>query len=481
MRDRELTVFFQLGGCLWRFGDITPDAIAAVCDVKHVASRARSGSEAREIRLEFFEECDIVAALDRDERDRLTKFLDVSPESFVDVPGFDELNPDPADIVVTTSGDVYRRCREKNLWGIFVSDAPGDGEMYRRFDEIGRTLEERLRLPTARPMSPDARKGGLQAIDCASVDDTYEIALRAIADDRNADWIILDSTLILYLEDSDADDRIQADRESHRVSYSINKLALGITWNAGYGGDAALLRIGGYRLLQLADGRADWPDSEMVIRWNALRRSRLTSGNTNLEASERAPSISLGINPALAASLDEAVGRQPEITAAWIRAGTESRVALTGATADSKCVSWTSATELGSVAGISVWIYRGLRGFDRDAMSMLIALNHWLRSFSARSHVLHCVLFGEPDLDCVLQQLLFDDERNRLVSIVEFGDVSVSASAAQRAIVASVDHQPMTWFVPAALWQTATAGKAAPVEMRSSLLDALTTQRGFTQ
>ena len=462
-----MNVYFQLDGCLWRFGDVTPDAVAAVGDVQRIEARVRASGAGRDVRLRFFlSHAEVANDADRIYA-RLAATLDSDWSAFTNIPLFESLSPQPFDVIITTSDSLYRESRAKGLWPIRVSDFSPNGEMRMPFAELGRGLEEHLRSPTARPMRSGVRQGGLLAINCESPNDAHELALQAIARDRNADWVIIDSMLLLYLEDADADDDIQATCDANRVSYSINKQELRLASGALPSDAQVLLSAGDYRLLDRA-GSARIADVEFAD-WRTIRRRRLASGGRTaaLEAVVTAPDIGI-INDSA-----QVLGKDAEALISALRDKARHSADVIDGSDEPAGVTWTSEAAGGASAKISAWLYRAQDGFDEQAIASILRLTRWLRSFQERRHVMHCVLFEERNVDSILQQLLFDDERNRLGSIIEFGSDVAESVKPEIEAVAAPGFSPAKATVPAVTWRSVTLETRPAEEFRAFLLDAL--------
>lgn len=474
-----MDILIQLDGLLWRFGDVAPDAIAMLQDIRVISSQLRARNDERAVRVQTY-----LAPGDRnapvgDKLARTEALLGLEQHGLQIVPAFDALQPASSDVILTSGDELYRKCRSEDLWAIRVGDHASDGEMVLPFQEIRRGLEERLRMPTARPMRAAVRKGGLLSVECASPGDAYELALDAIRSDGNADWVILDSTLVLYMEDADTDDRFDVLPNAERLSFGINKQALAFASEAAAPDSDGFLRVGAYRLFE-TDSSASGCGSGEYAPWSTVRRRRLR-GRTRQPVSTGArshfPPLILEQESGAQVSIRPAASQAARASAIWravtgVAAGNASADIAHGAEGP-LAVTWTTDSERGASADISMWVYKGPFGTGRGAVSTVLQLSRWIGAVADRSHVLHCMLLSEQASTDMLQRTLFEDERNRVTSIVEF-DGLADASAEMR-----IAAEPSTMFQPARIridgggWARSPSDSEQILQLRALLADAV--------
>lgn len=477
-----MDILIQLDGLLWRFGDVVPDAIAMLHDIRIIESRLSGRDDQRSIRAKLFRAPGDREIPSGDKAARLADLLELSPSELEDVPAFGSLNPDTSDVVLTTSHGVARQCRAKDIWAIRVSDQPSDRDIAMSFVDVMRGLEERLRIPTARPMRAAVREGGLLALKCDSADAAFDTALDAIRDDRHADWVIVDNVLLLYTENPDLDDALGELPHAERLSYGVNKLALVLEENGMPGTQDALMDIGNIRLRDLQSEATGGDGGGQLLTWNEARRQRL--GPSREEVPEARGKIEpLVLHDAYIEHASSALHEETMCPDSMMRqiiadilevnvtadtiAGPDGPLALT----------WRTDSGRRADSGISVWVYRGELRADAQyaaALSGIAQISRWIAPQADRRHIVHCLLMdSEPTIENVLQDLLFTDERHRVASVVEFGGLTNADDRVHITGEAPADSRPTVIRIDGGRWCQAPYDPEQTGAVQAALIDAV--------
>ena len=91
------------------------------------------------------------------------------------------------------------------------------------FDDVARRVRELLRVPVPRPVSPRYRTGAVVALNGPERD---RAVLAASFRDGALDWVKVEETTLVYLEDADAEDQLLQEAGAERRSFSVRKASL---------------------------------------------------------------------------------------------------------------------------------------------------------------------------------------------------------------------------------------------------------------
>jgi hypothetical protein len=134
------------------------------------------------------------------------------------------------------------------------------------FEDVERRTRERLRIPVARPMSPEHRSGAVLALRAPAQD----MVLRAAYRDAAVDWVEVEGTVLVYCENTDVEDWL-IDLGAGRLTRSVRKGSLALQ-PAGAAAEA-LWRGKELALVSITEDAARvMPD---VAPWSASRHRRL--------------------------------------------------------------------------------------------------------------------------------------------------------------------------------------------------------------
>ena len=270
------------------------------------------------------------------------------------------------------------------------------------FDDVQRILEEKLHIPTARPMSRVARTGGLLAIPCDDPADARRQALEAMAEDAHADWTLLGSTLILYTEEPDYEDRLAARPGVERLSYGVQKDGLSLILGEKLVSDKKLYSSEGFVLTENPSAGSE------SLTWNTVRRRQwsqrvekaLPSMEELIQQVEKPfamPPVQGDVNGALA----ELVGPK-----ACFDLWKESEKTL--------AVAWQAPGEVSASSdALVVLVHRVADLHDTENLSNALAL--WRSGASGKlGDTLHCVVLssGAP-VEALIRAFLLPEERHR--------------------------------------------------------------------
>ena len=139
---------------------------------------------------------------------------------------------------------------------------PGD------LDDVERRVREALRIPVARPVSPAYRSGAVVAL---KTPDREKTLLTAAFRDGAFDWMEVEGTTLVYLENTDVEDWLVGEKAAQRLTFSARKASLYLAPTPAAG--EALWRGRDYALVSLEDDvAARRPE---LRRWESVRHSRL--------------------------------------------------------------------------------------------------------------------------------------------------------------------------------------------------------------
>jgi hypothetical protein len=138
------------------------------------------------------------------------------------------------------------------------------------FEDVARRVREFLQIPVPRPVSPANRSGALVALNGL---DQGRALLKAAFRDGALDWVEMEQTTLVYLEDTDAEDQLVQEAGASRLSFSVRKASLYVAPAPSAG--EALWRGRQFVLLSVEHEAvtqpADWRP------WESVRHSRLGS------------------------------------------------------------------------------------------------------------------------------------------------------------------------------------------------------------
>ena len=294
-----IRLLLHIDGLLQRFGRVVPDAIALLGSVDRL--RARLGRGPWPVAIEP------VAVRFADGTESLSTVLDELGLGPFDLPtetraAVDALAPpgdDESLVLLSGNRRVYEEAWALGLDAYLVGLEPAEPSRGLAFGDIPRILEEKLRLPTARPMSNVARTGGLLAVTCADTAEARAQALEAMQADAQADWVILGNVLILYTEEPDYEDHLVSRANVERLSYGVQKHRLRVERRTKGEG----LFVGqGFVLLE-----GEVPANDNGSPWTSVRHRCLSAAR---EPARRAPVQSLWSGPELQAARDAVESRR---------------------------------------------------------------------------------------------------------------------------------------------------------------------------
>jgi hypothetical protein len=137
------------------------------------------------------------------------------------------------------------------------------------FEDVARRVREFLQIPVPRPVSPAYRSGAVVALNGP---DQGRTLLKAAFRDGALDWVEMEQTTLVYLENTDVEDEL-VQEGAGRLSFSVRKAGLYVA-PAPSAGEAlwlgrqfALLSVEHETVPQPADSRP----------WESVRHSRLGS------------------------------------------------------------------------------------------------------------------------------------------------------------------------------------------------------------
>lgn len=279
-----LRVLLHLDGLLVRFGRPVPDAVGLAAALRRLRGRLERGPRRGALEVEAVR---FAAADGADGGELGDGSDDAAGLPLRRLPGAEGLGG--GSLLFTTS---HARCAEALVGGAeawLVGLGVEPQERGTAFADAPRLVEERLRVPTARPVADAVRTGGLLAIPVGSAAAARRLALEAIAEDPGADWVQLAGALVLYTEEPDLEDRLASRPGVERLSYGVRRedLALDLA-GAAEGGGEALWRQGGFRLRESTE--ADVPGSgEDTLLWDRARRRVFGDGETTGTGAPAAP------------------------------------------------------------------------------------------------------------------------------------------------------------------------------------------------
>jgi len=220
---RRIDLVVHLDGTLQRFGQIVPAAVAALAAVAKIAPRYTRGR----LRCFLLVLCPPDYPADRErararallERSGMPPFFEPPGKRILVEPSLAALarrglakEPGPAPQVAFVSAllEPVRSAAELGWVAWQLADEPAPGERRLLFQDLRRSVEEGLRVPTARPMSPETRRGSVLEVATGGFEASFERALAAARSDPGADWVYRDNGLLLYLEDEELAEQLSA-------------------------------------------------------------------------------------------------------------------------------------------------------------------------------------------------------------------------------------------------------------------------------
>ncbi len=273
------------------------------------------------------------------------------------------------------------------------------------FDDAQRILEEKLRIPTARPMSRVDRTGGLLAIHCDSVDDAQRQAREAMTEDVHADWAILGTTLVLYTEEPDYEDRLAERPDVERLSYGVQKDNLSliptVEGTAESNAEKQLYRQKGFLL---AENPSQAPGS---LTWSTARRRHWA------ERSEKTLPSMAELLGRIEKPIEMSVVADPIATLAE-HVGSKGCLDIFQKDGKTQAIAWQAAGDGPGESDTLVVVVHHVDDFD-DAEKISECLSLW-RSGACRElgDTLHCLALSRVSAESLGQAFLLPEERHRV-------------------------------------------------------------------
>lgn len=443
-------VLFHVDGLLERFGRVVPDAAAMLAAVARIRARLSAGPRGAVLTYHAVRFARVPASRAAGERRALLQQLEswrfaglaasrvhleasVADLRNVLPPGsdFDSI------ILLTASHSRFEEAVAGGVTTFHVGLGTPPEDRGLAAGDVPRMLEEKLRIPTARPMARGVRTGGLLAVASRDHAAGRAVALDAARVDPNADWVTLGATLILYTEEPDLEDRLVERPDVERLSYEVSKPDLVFHPESAAGPSPELYRGSGWVLRASGEGEeSGLSGAGPALRWDAVRRSILDED----PVVERRPA--LGLQPAAyeaalqrfdtrlgvsAGGSDDVVGGGDAtrlLTAVRDVVGPAAAADLVLLADAPAALAWTTPFCGGDRDGLVVCIHHPPAPAARAATTAAaLALAQTLSMLPNARGGLHCVRLAEGvTVDRMLGALLWDDERHRLSAVVVLDD-----------------------------------------------------------
>ena len=404
-------------GVVQRFGRLVPGTVALCAAVERLNARLEQGPTADKVEVHVVRRQSGVGDSDPSDAEAL-RFeiqsmggLPIRPRAHV-ISSFRglrsqlRLDPEAVCVVFTATQRDFEAAWAAELDAYRIGfETAGVPSRAVPFDDAQRILEEKLRIPTARPMSRVARTGGLLAVHCDSVVDAQHQAMESMKRDVHADWTILGTTLILYTEEPDYEDRLAERPDVERLSYGVQKDHLSLISTeegvAEAGDEKRLFRQKGFLLTENPS------ETLRSLTWSTVRRRHwaqrserpLPSMAELLQRIEKPIEIS-----AVVADPVEALAEQ---------VGSKGCLDIFQEGEKTQAIAWQAAGEGPGEPDSLVVVVHHVDDFD-DAEKLSEFLSLW-ESGMCRDlgDTLHCVALPEVSTEALIQAFLMPEEGHR--------------------------------------------------------------------